>query len=127
MKKLFTLLFFASVLATSVHASIPVKKERIEATSTDAKTTVIATDKGNIDFNASFSESVEEAVSPAVTSGMDNDFLITVLLWFFIGYLAAHRWYKKKDPLMNILFIITLGGFGIWWLIDGINILTKKF
>lgn len=125
MKKLLTLCLILSVLGTTLHASIPVKKEKIETVSSE--TTTISTEKGDVDLNANFTVNSEDAVSPAVASGADNEFIITVLLWFFLGGFAAHRWYKKKDPLMNILFIITLGGLGIWWLIDGIKILQKDF
>ena len=43
--------------------------------------------------------------------------LLTYVLWFFIGWLGAHRFYLGR-PVSAILFIITAGGFGIWWLID---------
>ena len=36
------------------------------------------------------------------------------LLWFFLG---AHYFYLNK-PGKQILFYLTLGGFGIWMLID---------
>jgi len=56
-----------------------------------------------------------------------NDLVILLVLWFFLGFLAAHRWYAKKPAGWNILFILTFGGLGIWAIIDLISILTGKF
>lgn len=70
---------------------------------------------------------LSEKFSAQASSAMDNDLLITLLLWFFLGGLAAHRWYKKKPVGWNILFILTGGGCGIWAIVDLINILTGKF
>lgn len=52
---------------------------------------------------------------------------ITLALWWFLGIFAAHRWYRGKPAGWNILFILTLGGCGIWAIVDLINILTGKF
>jgi TM2 domain-containing membrane protein YozV len=60
--------------------------------------------------------------------------LIAYLLWFFAGYLGAHRFYLGRivsGLIMLVLFILScvgmviLVGFiglaviGLWWLIDG--------
>ena len=47
----------------------------------------------------------------------DRSFVVTILLWFFLGGLGAHRFYAGKIGT-GILMLITFGGFGIWWLID---------
>lgn len=39
------------------------------------------------------------------------------LLWFFLGVLGGHRFYAG-DTLRAIFMLITLGGLGIWALID---------
>jgi hypothetical protein len=57
----------------------------------------------------------------------DREMWITVVLWFFLGAFAAHRWYRKKPTGWNILFILTEGGCGVWAIVDLINILTGKF
>ena len=49
------------------------------------------------------------------------------VLLLFLGWLAAHRWYHNKPAIWNLLFIVTLGGFGLWYLVDLINILTYNF
>lgn len=53
--------------------------------------------------------------------------LILLLLWFFLGGFAAHRWYAGKPAGWNILYILTFGGCGIWAIIDLINILKGDF
>jgi TM2 domain-containing membrane protein YozV len=68
----------------------------------------------------------KSSAKPAKTQG-DNDKLITILLWLFLGGFAAHRWYKGKPAGWNVLFILTAGGFGIWLLVDLVNILTDNF
>lgn len=56
----------------------------------------------------------------------DKDWLAVVLFCFFIGSLGIHRFYVGK-PGTGILMILTFGGFGIWWLIDLIMIVTENF
>ncbi len=41
---------------------------------------------------------------------------VTLLSWF-LGGLGVHRFYLGKIGT-GILMIFTLGGFGIWWMID---------
>lgn len=48
------------------------------------------------------------------------------LLCFFLGAFGAHRFYVGKIGT-GILQIITLGGFGIWALIDFIMIIVGAF
>lgn len=110
MKTKIILSLFAMIMAvSSSYASFPV-------TRTVTTTTTISSD-------------VQEEVvltSPAAAAD-SNTFIIAVLLWLFLGWLAGHRWYLGSPLGWNILFILTLGGVGIWWIIDGIDILTKKY
>ncbi|MDG1127141.1 MAG: TM2 domain-containing protein [Hellea sp.] len=49
-----------------------------------------------------------------------------LLLALFLGTLGAHRFYVGKAGTA-VLMIFTLGGFGIWLLIDMISIITGSF
>ncbi|WP_397303448.1 TM2 domain-containing protein [Nonlabens ulvanivorans] len=64
--------------------------------------------------------------SPAAAA-LDEEMWIAAALWFFLGGFAAHRWYLGSPWYWNVLFIITLGGIGIWWLVDGIQILSDNW
>jgi len=52
--------------------------------------------------------------------------LIALLLCFFLGWCGAHRFYVGKTGTA-ILMICTLGGFGIWVLVDLILITIGSF
>jgi hypothetical protein len=49
-----------------------------------------------------------------------------ILLVMFLGFLGVHRFYVGKVGT-GILMLITLGGVGIWALIDFIMILNNNF
>jgi TM2 domain-containing membrane protein YozV len=52
--------------------------------------------------------------------------LAAALLAWFLGFLGIHRFYVGKVGT-GILMIVTLGGLGIWVLIDFIIILLGSF
>ncbi|MED3804852.1 TM2 domain-containing protein [Lysinibacillus xylanilyticus] len=56
----------------------------------------------------------------------DRNYIATILLCFFLGSLGAHRFYAGKIGT-GILMVITVGGLGIWTLIDFITIIIGKF
>lgn len=53
----------------------------------------------------------------------DRSWLITLLLAIF---LPVHRFYVGKIGT-SILYWITAGGFGIWYIVDIVMILLDKF
>ena len=52
--------------------------------------------------------------------------LVTALLCFFLGTFGAHRYYAGKIGT-GLLMLLTLGGLGIWYMIDLIIILVGGF
>lgn len=52
--------------------------------------------------------------------------LVAALLCFFFGCLGVHRFYAGKIGT-GILMLVTLGGLGIWYLVDLIIILSGTF
>lgn len=55
-----------------------------------------------------------------------KNWLVTVLLSFFLGYLGVHRFYAGKIGT-GVLMLVTCGGVGVWALIDFIMVLLGRF
>jgi TM2 domain-containing membrane protein YozV len=53
-------------------------------------------------------------------------FVPTILLCFFLGVFGVHRFYVGKIGT-GILQLMTLGGLGIWSVVDFIMIAVGKF
>ncbi|WP_418991312.1 NINE protein [Alistipes sp.] len=56
----------------------------------------------------------------------DKDWLTTLLLCFFLGGFGIHSFYSGK-PVIGVVQLLTLGGCGIWALIDFIMIICGSF
>lgn len=56
----------------------------------------------------------------------EKGYVPMILLCFFLGGLGVHRFYAGKIGT-GILMLLTLGGLGIWTLIDFVLIVIGKF
>ena len=56
----------------------------------------------------------------------DKNFVVAILLCLFVGVFGVHRFYVGKIGT-GILQLITIGGLGIWALIDLIMIIVGAF
>lgn len=62
--------------------------------------------------------------APAATDG--KSWLVTLLLSILLGSLGIHRFYVGKIGT-GILMLLTIGGCGIWQIIDIIMVATGSF
>ena len=56
----------------------------------------------------------------------DKEWLVTLLLAFFLGVLGVHRFYTGHTGI-GVAQLLTLGGCGIWSFIDFILIIVGSF
>ena len=55
-----------------------------------------------------------------------KDWLVTLLLCLFLGSFGAQSFYSGKMG-KGVVQLLTMGGCGIWTLVDLVMILTGKF
>jgi len=73
-----------------------------------------------------FDKQKEKLLNSNSLSSSQQDWLVALLLCFFIGIIGAHRFYVGKNGT-GVLMVFTLGGLGIWTFIDLILIIVGKF
>ena len=56
----------------------------------------------------------------------EKNFVSTLILCVLLGGLGVHRFYVRKVGT-GIFMLLTLGGLGIWALVDLIRIAIQKF
>lgn len=66
------------------------------------------------------------AAGPVPVSASSKRILPVFLLCWFFGVFGVHRFYVGKVG-SGIAMLLTLGGLGIWWLVDFIVILCGNF
>lgn len=57
---------------------------------------------------------------------VSDRWIITFILAWFVGYLGVHRFYTGHT-LIGVLQLITLGGCGIWVIIDIIMLIAGNY
>lgn len=77
----------------------------------------------NTNTNTSVSSSRASA-SAGGGNGRARNKWVAFFLCLFLGYLGAHKFYEGRVGL-GILYLVTLGLFGIGWIIDTISLLFK--
>ncbi len=127
-KTVLTLIACLLVGLGATNASFPVKKERDAQKTELSAQDQIQNPQHLTNAPAVMQKQIEDRVEEAKSATrLSDDDWITLALWFFLGSLAAHRWYRRKPVGWNILYILTLGGCGVWAIIDLINILRGDF
>jgi hypothetical protein len=122
-KTILRLLLAFFLVAGNAYASFPVRN----AIETVTPTEVIPQPQTSNHSHARVTQKLAKRAVPPSYIRVDEDMIITLLLLLAFGWLAAHRWYKGKPVIWNLLFIVTLGGLGLWYVADLINILTNNF
>ena len=56
----------------------------------------------------------------------EKDWLVTLILSIVVGGLGIDRFYTGSIVL-GVLKLVTLGGLGLWWLIDLIMLVTGNY
>jgi hypothetical protein len=65
--------------------------------------------------------------NPPINEDVEGyDWLTTLLLCFFLGAFGVHNFYTKKTGIA-IIQLLTLGGCGIWALVDLIMIVAGSY
>jgi TM2 domain-containing membrane protein YozV len=55
-----------------------------------------------------------------------KSWMVTLLLCIFLGFLGVHRFYVGKVGT-GVIWLFTLGCYGVAWIIDIVMIITGKF
>lgn len=69
---------------------------------------------------------IKKEAPATLTDTSEKDWLTTLLLCFFLGGLGIHSFYVGKTGI-GIVQLLTLGGCGIWTLIDFIMIICGNY
>ena len=79
-------------------------------------------------YNYVFRYLITQGVSGNMSTerGSEKNFVSTLILCVLLGGLGVHRFYVGKVGT-GIFMLLTLGGLGIWALVDLIRIAIQKF
>lgn len=82
--------------------------------------------KAETDANAVICVKCGVSLKDGISQGEGKDWLTALLLCIFFGGLGVHRFYTKHT-VIGVVQLLTLGGCGIWSLVDLIMIITGSF
>tara|TARA_B100001750_G_scaffold232988_1_gene232677 strand:+ start:150 stop:416 length:267 start_codon:yes stop_codon:yes gene_type:complete len=71
-------------------------------------------------------ESMQGAQFVQQMKNSEKDWMITLILAILVGGLGIDRFYTGSI-LLGVLKLFTLGGLGLWWLIDLIMLVTGNY
>ncbi len=60
------------------------------------------------------------------TPKSSRSYILTMFLAFFVGWLGIHRFYTGYI-VIGVIQLLTLGGCGLWALIDVISLVLNKY
>jgi hypothetical protein len=114
MKTKLTLAFMSVFMMVSsfAFASFPVERH-------------VTTQTVTLENGSTAMESVTTLSTPAAV--VMSTQTTAILLWFFLGFVAAHRWYLNSPIGWNILYILTFQGLGVWAIIDLIDLISENY
>lgn len=121
MKKIIILvgLILASSSVSTVEAAIPVRKNLVETVSTSSE----VNHEDAIIVTTSESKK-EETPAPTPAPSGSRSYIAAILLTFFFGGIGVHRFYLGYT-WQGVVQLLTLGGLGVWTLIDFIRIILQ--
>src|SRR5437764_2380461 len=77
-------------------------------------------------ISGDFKDSYNRPLDQQPVMGGSRSWMTTAFLCYFLGWLGVHRFYSGHI-ITGILQFLTLGGFGIWLLIDLRMMYTRRF
>ncbi|MGN0195572.1 MAG: NINE protein [Candidatus Cryptobacteroides sp.] len=80
----------------------------------------------NLPHNAQSGNVPPAGGNTVIGENLNERWLITFLLCFFLGCLGIHRFYTNRTAT-GVAMLLTLGGCGIWALVDFIMILCNTY
>ncbi len=108
--------------AENIIALVEKQSETRAALTVQANEDVVTTQSKQISKVDSLKPGKKQKKNANASSGGKSQ-LVALLLCLFVGILGVHRFYLGYIGI-GIIQLFTLGGLGIWWLIDLIMIIT---
>ena len=65
-------------------------------------------------------------IKKRTTPHYPKSFVVAILLCWFLGMFGIHRFYTSYKRI-GVVQLLTLGGFGIWWLVDLLSLCFNSY